>query len=73
MAAMLENHRVFGPIIQDWRQNGSIAPRIKMLAVSMMAAVFVLSFLWGLPLHLLLVQAACMLVGAAYVLSRPNR
>ena len=39
MARYLETHRVFGPIIADWRAHGAIAPRFKAMAVATMGAV----------------------------------
>ncbi len=72
LAAMLENHRTFGPMIADWRENGAIAPRYKIMAASMMAAAFGLSLWMGLRWQILVIQAICLLGAAAFVLSRPN-
>jgi len=72
MAAMLENHATFGPIIAEWRAKGAIAPRYKAIASVMMGAAFGLSLTLGLPAHVLIIQAACLLGAAAFVLSRPN-
>ncbi len=72
LAAKLENHAVFGPMIADWRANGAIAPRHKALATAMMAAAFGLSLALALPGHVLIIQAVCLLGAATYVLSRPN-
>ena len=72
LAVMLEEHRTFGPMIAEWRENGAIAPRYKAIAVAMMAAAFGLSLWMGLAWHILLMQAICLLGAAAFVLSRPN-
>lgn len=72
LAAMLEGHHLFGPIIADWRENGAIAPKFKVMALSMMAATFLVSLYFGLPVFVLTVQAVCMSGAAAYVLSRPS-
>ena len=72
LGAWLENSRLWGPILLDWRENGAIAPRYKAIAVTMMAAVFVYSLVAGAPVWVLALQAGLMGVGAAYVLSRPN-
>ena len=45
----LMRHRIFGPIIADWRANGAIAPRYKAIAVSMMAGVFLVSLILSVP------------------------
>lgn len=68
----LENHAVFGPPIREWENHGSIAPKYKRIAVSMMATTFLLSVAFSLPLHVLAIQAVCMGGASAYVLTRPN-
>ncbi len=72
LAAMLENHPTFGPIIAEWRDKGAIAPRYKAMAATMMAAAFGLSLWMGLRWEVLTLQAVCLLGAAAFVLSRPN-
>lgn len=72
LRAWLENSRAFGPVIADWRCHGAIAPRVKALAIAMMVAVFSVSVAMGLALFVLVVQAGCMTVAAAFILSRPN-
>lgn len=62
----------FGPIIIDWRTNGAIAPRIKLIAVGLMSVTFVSSLVLGLGALILLVQAVCLGGASAYVLTRPN-
>ncbi|MFP7674210.1 YbaN family protein [Marivita sp. S0852] len=73
LAAMLENHPVFGPILSDWRASGAIATRFKVIAVGMMAAAFAVSVVAGVPPFVLAVQAVCMLGAGAYVVTRPGR
>lgn len=70
--AWLENNPTFGPVIVNWRETGSIAPKVKMLAVGMMLAVFVLSLVMGVKLLILVIQAVCMGGAAAFILTRPN-
>ncbi|MDG2341379.1 MAG: DUF454 family protein, partial [Paracoccaceae bacterium] len=70
--AWLENNPTFGPVIINWRETGSIAPKIKVLAVGMMLAVFVLSLVTGVKPLILIVQAVCMGGAAAFILTRPN-
>ena len=72
LRAWLENSRAFGPVIADWRSHGAIAPRVKALAIAMMVAVFGISVAMGLALFVLVVQAGCMTVAAAFILSRPS-
>ena len=70
--AWLLNHRIFGPVITEWRKTGAIAPRIKTIAVGTMAGVFLLSLLMGVKPVVLLIQAVCLGGAAWFVLSRPN-
>ena len=72
LARMLEDHRIFGPIIEDWRASGAIAPKFKAIAMGMMIATLGLSIFLGLAAHILIIQVICMGAAAAYVLSRPN-
>ena len=72
MHSYLENHRTFGPMIADWRENGAIAPRYKAIAVVMMTAALTGSIIAGLRPQLIMIQAVCMIGAATYVLSRPN-
>lgn len=68
----LLNHRTFGPMIADWREHGAIAPRYKILAIFMMAAVFLLSIAMAVSSTVLIIQAICLSGAALFILSRPN-
>ncbi len=68
----LEESAFFGPIIIDWRTNGAIAPRYKMISVGMMAAVFLLSIIMQVGAKILIVQAVFLIAAAAFILTRPN-
>ena len=72
MARYLETHRVFGPIIADWRAHGAIAPRFKAMAVATMAAVLAVSIVMGLSVTVVAIQAVCIAAAATYILSRPS-
>ena len=72
LAAALETHRVFGPIIADWRANGAIAPRYKAMAIAMMAAALAASLAAGLSPLVLAIQGLCMTAAASFILTRPN-
>jgi uncharacterized membrane protein YbaN (DUF454 family) len=73
LEAWLLDHRVFGPVIADWRENGAISPKIKTMAVGTMAAVFVLSVIMGVKPFVLIIQAVCLGGAAWFVLSRPSQ
>ncbi|WP_225029522.1 YbaN family protein [Xinfangfangia pollutisoli] len=68
----LLDHPLFGPPIRDWEESGAIRPRAKALAVTMMAAVFLISLWAGLGTRILIAQGVLMAIGAAFVLSRPS-
>lgn len=68
----LVTHRLFGPIIADWRANGAIAPRYKVIAVTMMGAVFAISMVLGVPGLVLAIQGVVLALAATFVLSRPS-
>jgi uncharacterized membrane protein YbaN (DUF454 family) len=41
----LENHRLFGPTLRDWRKHGAVSRRAKIMATVMMTASAVILFL----------------------------
>lgn len=43
-SAWLENHRVFGPMLRDWRKHGAVSRRAKITATVMMAACAAILF-----------------------------
>jgi uncharacterized protein len=72
LQALLENSRLFGPVIADWRENGAIATRYKVIAIAMMVCVFGVSFVLSVPLWVLIVQAVCLTGAGMFILSRPG-
>lgn len=68
----LENTRLFGPMILDWKENGAIALQYKIIAITMMVVIFAFSLISKLPIWLLLIQGGLMLTGALYILTRPH-
>lgn len=72
LAAALERHRFFGPVIREWRTYGAIAPRFKAIALVMMGATLLISVLSGLPPWLIGVQAVCLVAAGTYILTRPS-
>ncbi|MYF06578.1 MAG: DUF454 domain-containing protein, partial [Rhodospirillaceae bacterium] len=55
--AWLLSHRVFGPLIADWRDHRAIDRRAKILSAASMAAVFGISLALGAGTLVLAVQA----------------
>ena len=68
----LETHPRFGPPILAWERTGAIARPHKRLAVTMMAAAFLLSLAMGLPAYALALQAACLVGAGTFVWTRPD-
>lgn len=66
-------HRTFGPMVVDWEATGAIPRKVKLWACTVMAATFLVSALIGVPLRVLIAQGVLMSIGAAYVLTRPDR
>ncbi|MEM9529300.1 MAG: YbaN family protein [Pseudomonadota bacterium] len=68
----LLRHRVFGPLILDWRRYGAISPRAKIAAAVALVAVLVLSLLLGASTTVLTIQATVLSASAAFIFSRPS-
>jgi uncharacterized membrane protein YbaN (DUF454 family) len=68
----LLGHRVFGPMVRDWRANRAVPLRAKQLASVMMAFGSVMAA-FKLPLHLAWLPAACCAGVAAWLWSLPTR
>jgi len=73
LAEALHRHRLFGPMIAEWRANGAIAPRYKVLGLGMMGAALAISAVLSFGPAILVVQSLAMACAAAFILSRPNR
>jgi uncharacterized membrane protein YbaN (DUF454 family) len=67
----LVSHRVFGPMIVDWREYGAISRPAKRVAIASMGAVFVLSVALNVPDWVLAVQAPVLAACMWFVGSRP--
>jgi uncharacterized membrane protein YbaN (DUF454 family) len=68
----LVNHPHFGPLIRNWRRNGSIDPASKRLALLVMGGALLLSWLLGISAGILAVQAVVLAGSAAFILTRPD-
>jgi uncharacterized membrane protein YbaN (DUF454 family) len=72
LSAWLENHRLFGPILNDWRNGRIIARRAKISAtVSMLlcAGLMLVMLDHGWPIYLAIVGMG---LGNAWIWSRPE-
>ncbi len=67
----LLDHDVFGPLIDNWRRNGSISRSTKVVSIFSMAAIFVFSLLLSVPTHVIVIQAVVLGACAVFILTRP--
>lgn len=73
LAERIRDHRVFGPPIRDWQDNGVISLKAKALALGVMTLMdFWLWVYSGLPIWLLVAVTGIMAGAAIYVASRPS-
>ncbi len=68
----LYEHRMFGPLLNNWEQYGAIGPRAKTLAVIALVATPVLSFVLGAKLWVIAIQIPILAGSGAFILTRPN-
>lgn len=73
LRAWIIDHAHFGPMIEDWEATGAIPRKVKIWACSIMALTFGVCLFLGLPVWVLVAQGSLMGIGAAYVLTRPDR
>ncbi|GAB4282362.1 MAG: YbaN family protein [Roseovarius sp.] len=65
-------HPRFGPVIEDWRERGAIAPRAKRLATASIAVVPLISLGLGLAAWVLVVQLLVLGAVLGFIWTRPN-
>ena len=70
--ARLMRSSTFGPAILRWQARGAIALRHKLLALTMMVAVFVAALIFGAPAIALAVQVVILSGAALFILTRPS-
>ncbi|WP_233347775.1 YbaN family protein [Hyphobacterium indicum] len=68
----LLRHRIFGPLIENWRRYGAISRRAKILGLASLIAVFAISLQLGAPPHAVLIQAVILPLCGLFVMSRPR-
>ncbi len=68
----LLTHPRMGPPIARWNNHGAINRRVKLAAVAVMAATFLMSAIFGVAGIILLIQAITLGGAATFVLTRPD-
>lgn len=69
----LSGNSVFGPIIQDWEEHGTIAVRYRRIAYGAMALMIAVSLVKGLHPAVLLIQAMGIGWAVMFIRARPTR
>jgi uncharacterized membrane protein YbaN (DUF454 family) len=72
LAAWLENHKIFGPLLRDWKDGGRISRRVKITSSLTMVAAFTFMALTVSHTLSVVCTGVLMLIGAAYIWSRPE-
>ena len=65
-------HRVFGPLIADWRAHGAIRRPAKVVSMVSIVIVAALSLIMGVPLTVFAIQLVALGLVVAFILSRPS-
>lgn len=74
LAEKIRSHRLAGPYVRDWEEDGVIPAGAKILAITMMAAMLgYLHFGTAIPAWAEIAAALAMAGAAAYILTRPSR
>ncbi|WP_442963966.1 YbaN family protein [Pseudomonas sp. MM211] len=73
LSAWLENHRLFGPLLRNWRDGGVITRRTKRVASLSMLMAFAVMLLTVAHTPSLIFAGLGMSGGALWIWSRPER
>lgn len=65
-------HRVFGPLIRDWRAGGAVARRAKVAAVGTMAASVAIMLAIGVPARVVALSGVPMVLVSVWLCARPE-
>lgn len=68
----LLRHRVFGPLIHNWRAHGAISRRAKIFGLLSIVAVLVVSVATSTPLWIISIQVVVLGLSATFIVTRPS-
>ena len=68
----LLSNRIFGPLIKDWQDHGRIRRPAKLMALISMAVIILLSWGFGAPSFVIILQALILIPVAVFIFSRPE-
>lgn len=72
LAAWLDAHPQFGPMIRDWRDHGAINRRAKIAAMVVILLTPILSLALGFAGWIIAVQLFVLAIVASFILTRPH-
>ena len=72
MNSWLREHQVFGPLINNWHRNGSIDQNAKRMAIIVIAATPVVTWLLDVPSWIVACQIIVLSAVAIFILTRPS-
>lgn len=72
LAAWLDAHPQFGPLIANWRDHGAIGKRAKIAAMAVILLTPIVSLILGLTGWILAVQLAVLTLVSTFILTRPS-
>ncbi|MEO1045552.1 MAG: YbaN family protein [Pseudomonadota bacterium] len=68
----LLQHRIFGPLIADWRDHGAISRKAKTLSIISMITVLAVSLALAVPQTVIIIQLVVLSAAALFILTRPS-
>ena len=72
MNSWLREHQVFGPLIDNWHRDGSIDPKTKQTAITVIIATPVVTWLLDVPFWVIACQIVILSAAAIFILTRPS-
>lgn len=72
MHAWLWNHRLFGPMLQNWQAGGFVSRRAKRSAAAMMAVCAAILWLTPTPMWVRILASTCMAAVLLWLWRRPE-
>ncbi len=72
MHRWLHEHRIFGPLIDDWARYGAIGRNAKLAGLASLIAVFAFSVWFGVRTEILIVHVIVLGACGAFIATRPS-
>ena len=72
MNSWLREHQVFGPLINNWHRDGSIDQKAKRMAIIVIVATPVVTWLLDVPSWVVACQIVVLSAAAIFIVTRPS-